>query len=214
MRIGQQLRAILAAIRPQYVIAAAAAGLIIIDTFVKNLTLVSLGLVVVALSPWILKYIRIIELPGGAKVHLHEQLEAATEKAEKAGLLTAPEQAQEGQQSLLVNLFKDDPTLALAGLRIELERRLRALAAAFPNEVGDNPNRPMPLGLLVRQLVLTGALTQQESSAISDLLPLLNRAVHAQDFNEEAASWAIDFGPRLLASLDAKIHSAQRLGDQ
>ena len=42
---------------PQAVIAAIATLLLIVDTFVKPLSTVALGLIVVGLSPWVVKYV-------------------------------------------------------------------------------------------------------------------------------------------------------------
>lgn len=44
-----------------------------------------------------------------------------------------------------------------------------------------------------------------------DLVPLLNRAVHAEEFSGEAADWAIQVGPSLLAGLDFRIALLQSM---
>jgi len=48
----ERVRGWLARAQPQHVIAVAALLLLIFDTFIKSLSAVALGLLVVALSPW------------------------------------------------------------------------------------------------------------------------------------------------------------------
>jgi len=117
----------------------------------------------------------------------------------KAGL-TAP--ATTKQTDALPASGQDDPLIALAALRIELERRLRSLADLRGVKIGD---RPGSIAMLARELGSTGVITQPQSSALIDLAGTLNRAVHAQPVNPDAAYWAMKVGPTILASLDDKI---------
>ncbi|CAN7585318.1 DUF4145 domain-containing protein [Bosea sp. LjRoot237] len=194
--------------QPQHWIALFAVVLIIIDSFVKPLTLVALGLSVLAVLPWLLRFVKRLELPGGVSVEM-QQLEEVAEKAKDAGLLPH-EPADRVPTPAYQAVFNDDPILALAGLRIELERRLNALFLKSDWEQGKTPSgssRPM-LPQQVRWLRSKGVLTPQEASVISDLLPLLNAAVHSRELTPEAAKWAMDNGPSLLASLDKKVERA------
>ena len=73
-------------------------------------------------------------------------------------------------------MFNSDPTLALAGLRIALERRLRDLldAAGFERPRGG-------LAFQINRLRDLGVLDPQQISVLADLMPLLNKAVHSED---------------------------------
>ena len=125
-----QIRGWLAQRQPQYIIAVAALLLLFFDTFIKSLSAVALGLTVLALSPWLIKILKTLEM-AGIKVEFREQFAQITERAEDAGLLSEPDQRL-GTQETYESIYNSDPTLALAGLRIELERRLGELAVRRP----------------------------------------------------------------------------------
>jgi hypothetical protein len=195
----KQVRAWLASVRPQHVIAVAVLLLLIFDTFVKSLSAVALGLIVVALSPWLIKFMKTLELPGGIKMEFRDQLERVTERAKEAGLLDEAGPPAE-KRTAYEAIYNDDPTLALASLRIELERRIRELGKLSGFE-----QRRGPVLQNVRLLRNEGVLQAGEAGAIEDLMPLLNKAVHSEEFSREAAGWAMQVGPRILAGLDRKI---------
>jgi hypothetical protein len=194
-----QIRGWLARAQPQHVIAVAALLLLIFDTFIKSLSAVALGLIVVALSPWLIKFMKTLELPGGIKMEFRDQLERITERAKEAGLLDEVEPLAE-KRTAYEAIYNDDPTLALASLRIELERRIRDLGKLAGVE-----QRRGPVVQNVKLLRDTGALHADEAGAIEDLMPLLNKAVHSEEYSREAAGWAMQVGPELLAALDRKI---------
>ena len=75
---------------------------------------------------WLIKFMKTLELPG-IKVEFRDQLERVTERAKDAGLLSEPVSKTEQRPTYEV-VYNTDPTLALAGLRIELERLLSELA--------------------------------------------------------------------------------------
>src|SRR5262245_40373902 len=80
-------------------------------------------LLAVAILPWLRPVLQSVELPGGLKLNFKE----TEEEAERIGLLApAPKEAE----PTYIAIAKEDPTLALAGLRIEIERRLRRIAEA------------------------------------------------------------------------------------
>src|SRR5436853_6275727 len=89
---------------------------------VTTLILFSIGLL-----PWLAPLFKSVELPGGLKVEFQE-LQEVTDRAKEAGLL-GPETKAPVEQSFQA-IAAADPNLALAGVRIELEKRLRQLAAA------------------------------------------------------------------------------------
>jgi hypothetical protein len=99
-----------------------------------------------------------------------------------------------------VAIAEQDPNLALAGLRIEIERRLREIA----RKKGLQAER-LGIGQLLQLLRRSNAISGQEDSVLSDLIGLLNKAVHGAEVDYRAAQWAIDIGPRLLSALDERI---------
>ena len=159
---------------------------------------ITVTLLLVAVLPWLAPLFKAIELPGGVKVEFAE-LEKARRKAESAGILGPP--TSDRRKLALPNLLPtDDPNLALAGLRIELERRLR--------RIGSQHGIPIDrrgVGQLMRDLQARKLLSPEQLSVLADLLPSLNSAVHGAAVDPRASSWAAEVGPQLLAGLEGSM---------
>lgn len=168
-------------------------------------------LFVVAVIPWLAPVIKSIELPGGFKIELQD-LKAATKK------ITAPtatpkriEFTNEAQPALppvepaepfaiIREVASTDPNLALVAFRIELERRLVALAQKYQI---DTTRRGV--GQLTRELQKREAIPASVASGLTDLIALGNQAAHGAKVSEEAASWMLEVGPSVLGVLDDLI---------
>lgn len=161
---------------------------------------VTLVLLVAAMVPWLAPLFKSVELPGGWKVEFQD-LERARAEVENAGLVAEPSEQDRGKEYYSFQLVaEEDPNLALAGLRIELEKRLRELAAVRGLEV-----RRGGVGTLLRQLDRDDALNPRERGALADMVQLLNNAVHGAEVDGRTAQWAIEYGPRLLSALEERI---------
>ncbi|GAB6096440.1 hypothetical protein JCM14469_26930 [Desulfatiferula olefinivorans] len=165
---------------------------------------ITLALIVIAILPWLAPLVKSLELPGGWKVEFQE-LQRAASRADTAGLLAAEPSRTEDSFSFQ-SISKRDPNLALAGLRIEIEKRLSKLAEVNNIE----QRRPMGIGQLLRALAQREVLTNEERSILSDMVNMLNAAVHGATVDRQTADWAIDVGPRLLTSLDERIEEAKK----
>ena len=166
---------------------------------------ITIILIMLAFLPWLLEIIKSVEFPGGVKVELRK-LHEISEKAEKAGLLESGgllgktiTNAKAPKYSFQL-VASEDPKLALAGLRIEIEKRLKDIA-----EKHQVPSLNKGVKQLLIVLADNGCLSAEERSVLADLISLLNNAVHAADVDTNAAQWALDIGPRILRSLDKKI---------
>jgi hypothetical protein len=159
--------------------------------------IVTLTLMVIAILPWLSPILKSLELPGGLKVEFRDMAET-TEKIDKAGLL--PPKSEKTYEYPFLLISEEDPNLALAGLRIEIEKRLREIASTrdIPSDKKGGVSR------LLRELSRREILTSEERSALADLVSLLNRAVHGAKLDEKAVKWAIEIGPRILEGLDEK----------
>jgi hypothetical protein len=157
----------------------------------------TLALLLLASLPWLGAVFKSIELPGGLKVEYPDLLKAQR-NADDAGLLKFSEAAAREKGLLtFAPIAEEDPNLALAGLRIQIERRLRAIAQAR----GISAERKS-IRQLLRLLSEQGVLSEQQLSVLNDLLDLLNRAVHGAQVDRRSGEWAIEVGPQLLAALD------------
>ena len=89
-----------------------------------KIDIVTLGLVVVAALPWLSAILESAKFPGGWEVKFRDLQKAAAQVtgAADAQTVTIPEPAY-------LAIAAQDPNLALVGLRIEIEKRLRELAA-------------------------------------------------------------------------------------
>ena len=92
---------------------------------------------------------------------------------------------------------KSDPNLALAGLRLEIETRLRRIAE-------DHNIENQPASRLVTSLVKKNVFQKMEGQVIQELLRLLNSAVHGAQVEPLAVEWASEIGPRILRALDQR----------
>ena len=63
------------------------------------------------------------------------------------------------------------------------------------------------IGTMLRSLRSKGTLTDQEVDAIDAILELLNNAVHGARLDIKAAAWTLEYGPRILKSLDERIRA-------
>jgi len=158
-------------------------------------------LLLVGVVPWLQPLFKSLELPGGVKVEFQE-IATLEKRADDAGLL-APPGAVATQPSYSFQLVAGtDQTLALAGLRIELERRLDALARANGYEGGARG-----IGNLLRHLNSRELISGAERGVLSDLVSLLNSAVHGAQVSTDATERALEIGPRILEALKKRAAS-------
>lgn len=164
---------------------------------------ITLALLIAAALPWVAVLFEEIELPGGWKFKVAE-LKKSEERAVQVGLLdeAAPLPVPEHEYSFQL-VADEDPNLALAGLRIEIERKLNQLVEAAGLRSGSTSPR-VNVGRALKVLGDAGILTHDQSSVLSDMVGLLNSAVHGAKVDQQSARWALEVGSRLLASLDKR----------
>jgi hypothetical protein len=156
---------------------------------------VSLGLIALGVLPWLAPLIKSAELPGGIKIEFQD-VKAAAERV-AAGELGAP--SAPVPEPAFLAIAEQDAGLALTGLRIEIEKRLRLLAE------GSGLPRSRPLARLTTDLQERGILNAEAGGGLRDLIALGNQAAHGVEVAPEAAYSAVEYGPRVLQVLDTKI---------
>ena len=156
---------------------------------------VSLGLVAVALLPWLSPLIKSAKLPGGFEIEFQDVKNAADKvtSGEASTPLVSPPQLS------YLELADQDPSLALVALRIEIEKRLRRLA-----EIAGVP-RSRSLTVIIMDLQVREILNPDSVQGLRDLITLGNQAAHGVPVGPQAASSAVEYGPRVLQILDSKI---------
>ena len=176
--------------------------LVIAHLFIPNVKIDEIALILLVLAgvPWFAPFLKSVEL-FGAKLETRD-LEETEKKAEDSGLVEVDKEPQKQKRHIYAfeSVVGNDPNLVLAGLRIEIESRLREIAKNRSIKA-DN----IPLKKLTRELIEKEILSADEAASIKDLLPLLNRAVHGASVDKRAADWALEFGPRLLDALEDRL---------
>lgn len=157
---------------------------------------ITLGLIVIAVLPWMAPLFKTVELPGGLKVEFQELLKVG-KKADELGLLSSLNDHPEINRYEQQLVGKSDPNLALAGLRFEIEYRLRNMAKKKEVDVYDKSGSE-----IVKILVNEKVFKKNEGQAIQEMLDLLNSAVHGAKVDKLAVEWVNDVGPRILYTLD------------
>lgn len=167
---------------------------------------VTLALIILAALPWVAVLFEEIELPGGWKFKVAE-LRESEQRAVQVGLLDegAPPIVP-GHEYSFQMVADEDPNLALAGLRIEIERKLNELVESTGLRSGSTSPR-VNVGRALKVLGNAGILTHDQSSVLLDIIGILNSAVHGAKVDQQSARRALDVGSRLLTSLDKKRSS-------
>lgn len=179
-----------------------AVSIIIIHLIYPNkIDVITLILLSIAALPWVEPLFKTIELPGGVKIEFSD-LEQTQQDAEKAGLLTPslPNGNSSDKNYGFQSIAHEDPNLSLAGLRIEIERRLRELAKSRNIE---SPH--YGISKLMSALAGKNVLTREEISVLQGLMPLLNKAAHGASVDVKVSKWAIEVGPRILKALENRM---------
>jgi hypothetical protein len=85
-------------------------------------------------------------------------------------------------------MVEDDPNLALAGMRMELEILARNLARGFHVALPDNVGAM----LMFRKLLEAGAISDLQFQLLQKVIQLCNAAVHGQPVTKEEANSVIE----------------------
>jgi hypothetical protein len=182
----------------QYIISATAVILSIGHIIFPRLSIdaITLSFVIIAILPWLAPLFKTIELPGGLKVTFQE-LEQAEKKLEEAGMLPMIKNDSIVKKYSYQLIQKSNPNLALAGLRLEIETRLRRIAEKY-----NIPNADLTIFNILNKLISEGKFGIKEGQVIQELLQTLNSAVHGAKVDSMAYEWADEIGPRVLYALD------------
>ncbi len=164
------------------------------DTFWTTLSPIAAGALAIAIVPWVVGIIERINAPGGFEIVF----------AKVEGQLNASKSTPDQDDIDAFSYFEDsDPNLAIALLRVQIERRLRQIA----EEVQLKPNlrgRPRSLRSLAEDLEKEGAIPNEAVTLLMDLNPVLNEAVHGLELQANASEFARNYGPKILSLLKSK----------
>jgi hypothetical protein len=166
----------------------------------------TVGLLVLLMVLWLLPYVKSFKLPGGGEIQLRETLAKAEKSLAMANIPAADSVRRmvdvDSASLIRTTLLEQDPNLALAGLRIEIEKKLREIAKTrsfvVPQSAGVNT--------IVNLLRQRGTLDSELASALLDVVTVCNRAIHGARIHESTARQALTIGEKILDALDAILH--------
>ncbi|CAB1061709.1 hypothetical protein D1BOALGB6SA_6484 [Olavius sp. associated proteobacterium Delta 1] len=174
---------------------------------------ISLGLIIVAILPWLSSLIESAEFPGGWKIKFHdmeragakitaeEEIPSTTSTTTTTTTTLPPEALESKTNQPFFDVRDRDPNLALVGLRIEIEKRIRAMAKI------EGLDTNQPLSKLLRELNHRGVLTQMVFSGLQDIVSAGNQAAHGAKVEPSVTDWAFHIGTSILAAMDRKIEA-------
>ena len=165
---------------------------------------ITLGLMVVAVLPWLSALISSAKFPGGWEVTFKDLEAAGNEITQTAPPpTTAP---PEEPKPDYVRFANGDSNLILVGFRIEIETRLRKLADAY------NIKNNLPLIHILKKLASQNVFMREIENALLELITSGNSAAHGALVNKNVALWAINSGPKILDALDRIIEEHRTSG--
>lgn len=98
----------------------------------------------------------------------------------------------------LQTLAKTDPTLAMAKVRIEIEKKVRSLGEIYLKKSFNYSN----LHVLVLELRKNGFIGNTLESLLQDVISVANRAIHGESIEKKDAERVIDYAGRVIEELD------------
>lgn len=177
--------------------------LVVVYTFfpIIKIDTTTIILVLMVFVPWIVHYLKSIEINGIGKVEL-------ITKSEKEELENSAEKININNIERIRNRYIsiEDPKLSLAALRIDIEERLNKIAQQ--NHINKYSRGIIQLS---NQLYETSLIDSNEYAIIRDIIGILNKAVHS-DLNAYAINSynnIINIGVKLIGSLERKIEENQ-----
>ncbi len=160
---------------------------------------ITLGMLLVAVLPWLSALLESAKFPGGWEIKFRDLQEAAQQ-------VTSDSKATDPQNEVTdhTEVFQpqNDPNLALVGLRIEIERRVKELAIHHEIQKSHSLKR------MLNQLQQLEVLDHQAIGGLSEIIMAGNPAAHGAHVEPSVATWAIEYGSDVIAVLDKHINEA------
>jgi len=170
-----------------------AASLITAHMYWPNIKIdsITVGLFLIALIPWLSSIIESFKTPGGWEIKLRDMKEAGEKVTESIPVTIQPETVPS-----LLEVAEQDPNLALVGLRIEIEKRLRKLAVS--SGIQEQKVTPRLLWDLRQRKILNHSVF----NGLQEIISAGNQAAHGAKVEPSLSAWSFLQGPAVLSALD------------
>ena len=133
-----------------------------------------------------------------------QALDKAKQKVATAGLLASFLKTSKEQTPAYLVIADLDPRLSLAGLRIEVEQRLRKLVSKLDSHDSG-------LEQILQRLLASKLISSEEYAALTELRRILNQATHGAPVDAKASQWVKEVGPLLISRLDDLVKERWRV---
>jgi hypothetical protein len=172
-------------------------SLIILHLIYPNVSIdnVTIALVVILIFPWLFPHVRTMKFPGGTEITFRDAQrmeDLAKQSKISIGLPTEVERIPTRW-----DLLRYDPTLALASLRIDIEKSLKEVAGRRGIDARGSLRSVLDL-LHSREVI-----GNREFEILREISSVGNRAVHGERVNGSTASRILDIGEAVLRYLDS-----------
>ena len=165
-----------------------------------NIDAISIILLILAMFPWYSQNVKALELNGIGKVELvsEKEKEELEEKVAKVATVQTIKKEKPTERYSFYNLRYTDQKLALAGLRIEIEKELHRIS-----QKSQIRSDYKGVAELTKVLVRNEMITHNEYTLIRDIIGVLNKAVHSRldDYKEADFEWVFEIGLEVLESM-------------
>ena len=165
-------------------------------------------LAILLISPCIhdLKKIKFGDLE--AEINRHE-IEETKEEISAANIQTTLSEEEISEQPELTNIvcsiknmFETDPILALAKLRIELEKIVNNLIESNVKQTNNLRGCRKSISMLLNELVKLEIITANVCVPCRQVITLCNRAIHGEKIDHDAAADIVEMGVSILIYLN------------
>lgn len=140
----------------------------------------------------------IIISEGIETVQQIEELARVSPEISEVAVIQSRDTLPEWPASTRQDLLRTDPTLALASLRIEIEKKLKKIARQEDIFI----NRKS-LAVILKGLYTNEIISSSIYSTLRSVIDICNKAVHAEKVDHSAASRIIDIGESALLYLSS-----------
>jgi hypothetical protein len=167
-----------------------------------NIDIITVFLLGIALLPWLESLFKSVGLPGGIQFQFHDLSRVETD-ARNAGLITPGKNLEYitlSPSNFFVETVQENKNLALPALRIEIEKKLREVAASRQLSTS-----AQTAAGLIDLLGKKNIFSYKEATVLQNMLSVLNRSACQLEQEKKTAQWVIDNGPSIISNLAKKI---------
>lgn len=166
---------------------------------------ITIILVLLIFLPWLIQELQEFELTGIGKFKLKdkekENIKEDIKEIEKNVDISSQDTSE---KEYFIDFGIEDPTFILAEMRINIEKILREICVK--NDININ-DRPIGIIQISRILLNNKIISKEDFSIISDIVGILNRAVHSNLTKSDIESYnlVIKYCYALINSLKSKL---------